>query len=60
MTEDVAHLSLADSRYARVELAHELRRPRLVPFRRNANTWQLELEPLPDRVELREWDVTRL
>jgi enterochelin esterase family protein len=52
VTEDVAHLSLADGRYARVELAHELRRPRLVPFRRNANGWQLELEPPPvDRLE---------
>jgi enterochelin esterase family protein len=52
VTEDVAHLSLADGRYARVELAHELRRPRLVPFRRGENGWELELErPAVDRLE---------
>jgi enterochelin esterase-like enzyme len=52
VTEDVAHLSLADGRFARVELAHELRRPRLVPFRRSVCGWRLELERRPvDRLE---------
>ena len=52
VTDDVAVLSLADGRYARVELAHELRRPRLVPFRRSASRWQLRLERAPvDRLE---------
>jgi enterochelin esterase-like enzyme len=52
VTEDVAVLSLRDGRYARVELAHELRRPRLVPFRRSANGWELRLERPPvDRLE---------
>jgi len=52
VTDDVAHLSLADGRFARVELAHELRRPRLFPFRRSASGWQLELERFPvDRLE---------
>ena len=52
VTEDVAVLSLADGRYSRVELAHELRRPRLVPFRCTANGWELRLERPPvDRLE---------
>ena len=49
---DVGLLSLADGRYARVELAHELRRPRLVPFRRRASRWELRLDRPPvDRLE---------
>jgi enterochelin esterase family protein len=52
VSEDVAVLSLADGRYSRVALAHELRRPRLVPFRRTANGWELRLERPPvDRLE---------
>jgi enterochelin esterase-like enzyme len=52
VTEDVAVLSLADGHYARVALAHELRRPRLVAFRRSASGWELRLERPPvDRLE---------
>src|SRR5262249_22782164 len=52
VTEDLALLSLADGRFTRVELAHELRRPRLVPFRLRASRWELQLERPPvDRLE---------
>lgn len=52
VTEDAVALSLADGAYARVELAHELRRPRLVPFVRRGARWHLELERPPvDRLE---------
>ena len=52
LSESVAVLSLADRGYRRVELAHELRRPRLVPFRRRGARWELRLERPPvDRLE---------
>jgi enterochelin esterase-like enzyme len=52
LSESVAVLSLADRGYRRVELAHELRRPRLVPFRRGGARWELRLERPPvDRLE---------
>jgi enterochelin esterase-like enzyme len=52
VTEDVALLSFDDGAYRRVELAHELRRPRLVPFERRGTRWELRLERPPvDRLE---------
>jgi enterochelin esterase-like enzyme len=50
--EDVALLTLLDRAYTRVELAHELRRPRLVPFERRGRRWELRLpRPPVDRLE---------
>jgi enterochelin esterase-like enzyme len=50
--EDIAELSLPDRGYGRVGLVHELRRPRLVPFRRRGARWELQLEQPPvDRLE---------
>ena len=52
VTEDVALLSFDDGGCRRVELAHELRRPRLVPFVRRGPRWELRLERPPvDRLE---------
>jgi len=52
VTEDVALLSFEDGTCRRVELAHELRRPRLVPFARRGTRWELRLERPPvDRLE---------
>jgi enterochelin esterase family protein len=52
VTEEVALLSLRDRGYRRVALAHELRQPRLVPFRRRGTLWELQLErPAVDRLE---------
>jgi enterochelin esterase family protein len=51
-TEDAALLSFDDGTCTRVELAHELRRPRLVPFVRRGTRWELRLERPPvDRLE---------
>lgn len=45
-------LSLRDRRYNRVALAHELRRPRQIPFEKQGNRWQLDWDvPAADRVE---------
>jgi enterochelin esterase family protein len=50
--DDVALLSVPDRGYRRVELAHELRSHRLVPFRRRGARWELQLERPPvDRLE---------
>ena len=52
VTDEVALLTLPDRGYRRVELAHELRRPRLVPFARRGRQWQLRLpRPPVDRLE---------
>ncbi len=52
VTEDSATLSLRDGEYRRVQLVHELRRPRAVPFRRRGARWELRLERPPvDRLE---------
>jgi enterochelin esterase family protein len=52
VTGDAVAFAIADRRYARVALRHELRRPRLVPFSRNAGGWRLRLERPPvDRLE---------
>jgi enterochelin esterase family protein len=52
LIEDTVVLSLPDRGYRRVELLHELRRPRAVPFRRRGVRWELHLERPPvDRLE---------
>jgi enterochelin esterase-like enzyme len=52
VTEAVARLTARDRGYARVELAHELRRPRLVPFKPVGRRWELSLpRPPVDRLE---------
>ena len=44
--------SLRDRRYVRVALAHELRRPRLLPFERRDGRWELRVpRPPADRLE---------
>jgi enterochelin esterase family protein len=50
--DGAAVLTLPDRGYRRVALAHELRRPRLLPLRRRGARWELELEQPPvDRLE---------
>ena len=47
LNEDVVLLSLRDRGYRRVELVHELRQPRTIPFHRRGPSWQLQLEQPP-------------
>jgi enterochelin esterase-like enzyme len=50
--EDAFVCSFADGRYQRVALVHELRAPRVVPFRRRGARWELRFErPEVDRLE---------
>jgi enterochelin esterase family protein len=52
MADDDIVLSLRDRRYRRVELAHELRRPRRAPFEKRGTRWELHLaRPPADRIE---------
>jgi enterochelin esterase-like enzyme len=45
-------LTLPDRRFRRVELAHELRRPRRAPFEKRGQRWELRLpRPPADRIE---------
>jgi enterochelin esterase-like enzyme len=47
ITADAALFSLPDEGFRAVALAHELRRPREVPFERNGREWRLRLERPP-------------
>jgi enterochelin esterase family protein len=52
LDEEAVSFVLPDAGFARVELAHELRRPRLIPFHRRGPDWELRLDHLPvDRLE---------
>src|SRR5215210_7151143 len=52
VTEDEVVFALRDRRYKRVELTHELRRPRQLPFEKRGATWELHWpRPAADRVE---------
>jgi len=52
VADDSAVFSMPDAGFASVALAHELRRPREVPFARRGRLWELRLERPPvDRLE---------
>jgi enterochelin esterase-like enzyme len=52
VSDDEVVFALPDRRYKRVSLAHELRRPRQVPFEKRGRHWELHWpRPAADRLE---------
>jgi enterochelin esterase-like enzyme len=52
VTDEAVLFSIADARYRRVALAHDLRQPRLVPFTKRGRRWELRFQrPEIDRLE---------
>ena len=47
VSNDAVTFAVPDQGYAGVALAHELRRPRVIPFERNGSGWHLRLERPP-------------